>query len=138
MEGSVYNNLGTKINRTFKEKRDENLPLLVDHLSHKTTIASEEELKKIFRHELNLILQKENIFDLIEAFFNLENNLSLVLDTVDFEFKGFDFDEFYKNLSPLFMRSLLENAQNATDSKKILSSLKESLRIALEEEFYNH
>lgn len=136
MEGSVYSNLGLKMNRTFREKRDEEIFTLKDFLEHKFTIHSKEELKKTFARELKLVLQKENLFDLINSFFELESDIHQVLDLVEFEVNNFSFDEFYKNLSPVLMRSLLENSQNANNAPLILNSIKESLRIALEEEFY--
>jgi hypothetical protein len=136
MEGSVYSNLGLKMNRTFREKRDEDVFSLKDFLEHKFTIQSKEELKKIFSRELKIVLLKENIFDLINSFFDLETNLHQVLDSVEFEVNDFSFDEFYKNLSPIIMRSLLENIQSQDSATKILKSIKESIRIALEEELY--
>lgn len=135
MEGSVYSNLGLKMNRTFREKRDEEVFSLKDFLEHKFTIHNKEELKKIFARELKTVLQKENLFDLINGFFELETDLHHVFDLVEFDVQ-FNFDEFYKNLSPVFMRSLLENAQNPENAPLILKSIKESLRIALEEELY--
>lgn len=135
MEGSVYSNLGQKINRTFREKRDEDFFTLKDFLEHKFTIQSKEELQKIFGRDLKTVLQKENLFNLITAFFELESDLQQVLDLVDFEI-DFNFDEFYKNLSPVLMRSLLENAESSNNAALILKSIKESLRIALEEELY--
>ncbi|RPJ73975.1 MAG: hypothetical protein EHM20_11370 [Alphaproteobacteria bacterium] len=136
MEGSVYSNLGLKMNRTFREKRDEDVFTLKDFLEHKFTISTKEELKKTFARELKLVLQKENLFDLINSFFELETDLHHVIDLVEFEVNNFNFDEFYKNLSPVIMRSLLENAQNSDNAPQILKSIKESLRIALEEELY--
>lgn len=137
MEGSIYSNLGTKINRTFKEKRDSELTLS-DHLQNKIVISTREELDKIFLSELKRVLAKENLKDLIESFFELENNLSLVLDSVEFEFIEFNFDEFYKNLSPLLLRSLLEHTRASQENDQLIYSLKESLRIALEDEYYTH
>ncbi|MDO9184323.1 MAG: hypothetical protein Q7U04_18050 [Bacteriovorax sp.] len=134
MEGSVYSNLGLKMNRTFREKRDEEVFTLKDFLEHKWTITSNEELKKTFARELKLILKKENLFDLINSFFALENDLNHVLDQVEFEVSILNFDEFYKNLSPVLMRSLLENSENSENAELVLQSIKESLRIALEEE----
>lgn len=136
MEGSVYSNLGLKMNRTFREKRDEKVFTLKDFLEHKFTIHTSEELKKTFTRELKVVLQKENLFDLINSFFELEADLQQVQDLVEFEVNSFSFDEFYRNLSPLLMRSLLENAKNSDDAPQILKSIKESLRIALEEELY--
>lgn len=136
MEGSVYSNLGLKMNRTFREKREEDVFTFKDFLEHKFTISTKEELKKTFARELKVVLQKENIFDLINSFFELEADLYHVLDLIEFEVKEYNFDEFYKNLSPVLMRSLLENAQSPDNAPLILKSIKESLRIALEEELY--
>lgn len=136
MEGSVYSNLGLKMNRTFREKRDEEIFTLKDFLEHKWTLTSNEELKKTFARELKIVLQKENLFDLINGFFELESDLNLVLDQVEFEVSILNFDEFYKNLSPVLMRSLLENSQAPDNAALLLQSIKESLRIALEEELY--
>lgn len=136
MEGSVYSNLGLKMNRTFREKREEDIFTFKDFLEHKFTISTKEELKKTFARELKVVLQKENLFDLINSFFELEADLYHVLDLIEFEVKEYNFDEFYKNLSPVLMRSLLENAQSPENAPLILKSIKESLRIALEEELY--
>ena len=136
MDGSVYSNLGLKINRTYPEKRAEEVFTLKDLLDHKWTITTNEELKKLFARELKIVLQKDNLFDLISGFFELETNLNLVLDQVEFEVSVLNFDEFYKNLSPVFMRSLLENSKTPDNAPLLIKSIKESLRIALEEELY--
>lgn len=135
MESSVYNNLGLKRNRTFQEKRGEEILTLKDFLEHKWTLHNEEELKKTFGRELKIVLQKENLFDLINAFFELETDLYQAIATVDFDV-ALNFDEFYRNLSPVFMRSILENTNHPDNAVLILKSIKESLRIALEEELY--
>lgn len=136
MERSVYNNLGLKLNRTFREKRDDEVFTLKDVLDHKWTLNSNEELKKMFSRELKIVLQNENLFDLINGFFELESDLHQILDQVEFEVSTLNFDEFYKNLSPVLMRSLLENSQDPDNASLLLQSIKESLRIALEEELY--
>ena len=136
MEGSIYSNLGLKRNRTFREKRDEEIFTLKDFLEHKWILNSNEELKKAFARELKAILKLENLFDLINGFFELESDLNNVLDQVDFEVSVLNFDEFYKNLSPVFMRSLLENSKHPENAKLLIQSIKEALRIALEEELY--
>ena len=136
MDGSIYSNLGLKRNRTFREKRDEEIFTLKDFLEHKWILNSNEELKKAFARELKAILKLENLFDLINGFFELESDLNNVLDQVDFEVSVLNFDEFYKNLSPVFMRSLLENSKHPENAKLLIQSIKEALRIALEEELY--
>lgn len=136
MERSAYSTLGLKMNRTFREKRDEELFSFKDFLDHKWVISSNEELKKTFARELKSVLQKENVFDLVNSFFELESELFQVLDQLDFQTNIQNFDEFYKNLSPVIMRSLLENSQSSNDPSALLQSIKESIRIALEEELH--
>lgn len=135
MEGSVYSNLGLKQNRTYQEKRGDEILTLKDFLEHKWTLHSTEEVKKTVTRELKGLLQKENIFDFINAFFELETDLHQVIDNLEFEV-DLSFDEFYKNLSPVIMRSIIENSANPDNAELILKSIKESLRIALEEELY--
>lgn len=135
MESSLYSNLGLRKNRTFQEKRPEDNLTLKDFIEHQFTLHNEEELKKTFARELKSLLQKENLFDLITAFFELETDLAAAIDSVDFEV-NLNFDEFYKNLSPVLMRSLLENSNRPDNAFQILKSIKESLRIAIEEELY--
>jgi hypothetical protein len=134
MEKSAYGNLGLRMNRTFHDKREEGIFTLKDILDHKWSLGSNEELKKTFARELKSILKKDNLFDLINGFFELESDLHQVQDLVEFEVSVLNFDEFYKNLSPVLMRSLLENAQTPDNADLMLQSIKESLRIALEEE----
>lgn len=136
MEGSVYSNLGLKVNRTFRGKRDDDVFSIKDLLEHKWILHNNEDLKKVFIRELKILLQKEDLFELIHAFFELENDLNMLLDQVEFEVKVFNFDDFYKNLSPVLMRSLLVNAKNPDNAPLILKSIKESLRVTIEEELY--
>lgn len=135
MEGSVYSNLGLKRNRTYQEKRNDEALTLKDFLEHKWTLSNAQELKKTFVRELRTVLLKEDLFELIGSFFELETDLHHAIASVDFEV-NLNFDEFYKNLSPVLMRALLENSNNADNAELILKSIKESLRIALEEELY--
>lgn len=136
MEGSIYSNLGLKKNRTFQEKRDHKLFTLKDIFEKKLIIQQEEELKNVFISDLKAVLLKDNVFDIIESFFQLEHDLQLALEPYDFEAPKLNFDEFYKNLSPVLMRALLENSNNAQNAEAILNSVKESIRIALEEELH--
>jgi len=136
MEGSVYSNLGLKKNRTFQENRDNKLFTLKDILDRKVFINSPSELKQIFINDLKNVLQKENVFSLIENFFQLEHDLHLAQDQFDFDNSPLNFEEFYKNLSPILMRALLENANQANNAENLLKAIKESIRIALEEELH--
>ncbi|MBC7714410.1 MAG: hypothetical protein H7177_13780 [Rhizobacter sp.] len=133
MEGS-YNSLGLRANRTLREKQANELLTLKDFIERKFVIHNEEELKRIFVKDLKVVLQKEDIFDLIQSFFDLETDLSNAVERIDTEINLVNFDEFYKNLSPVLMRALLENESAPENAGAILKSIKEALRIALEEE----
>ena len=134
MEGSTYSSLGLKMKRTFREKEGSELLTLKDFVEHKFVIHNEKELKRFFIKDLKVILAKENLFDLIQGFFDLETDLSNASERLDFEAALVNFDEFYKNLSPVLMRALLENVNSPDNAPMILKSIKEALRIALEEE----
>ena len=133
MEGS-YGSLGLRMKRTFRTNEVGELLTLKDFVDHKFIIKNQDELKRIFTKDLKRILLKENLFDLIQGFFDLETDLGNAFEQLDFEVSLVNFDEFYKNLSPVLMRSLLENAKQPDNAVMILKSIKEALRIALEEE----
>jgi hypothetical protein len=133
MEGS-YGSLGLRMKRTYRTNEANELLTLKDFVEHRFIIKDQDELKKIFVKDLKRILLKENLFDLIQGFFDLETNLGNAFEQLDFEVSLVNFDEFYKNLSPVLMRSLLENSNQPDNAALILKSIKEALRIALEEE----
>ncbi len=120
--------------RTYRTNEASELLTLKDFVEHKFIIKDQDELKRIFIKDLKRVLLKENLFDLIQGFFDLETDLGNAFEQLDFEVSLVNFDEFYKNLSPVLMRSLLENANQPDNAAMILKSIKEALRIALEEE----
>lgn len=136
MEGSIYSNLGLKKNRTFQEKRDSKLYNLREIIERKFIVNEASEFKQAFINDLKNVLLKDDVFQLIESFFFLEQNLHLALEQVDFDTPVLNFEEFYRNLSPVLMRALLENVNNSSNAEAILNSIKESIRIALEEELH--
>ncbi len=134
MESTVYNSLATKVKKNLLDRQKEELFGLKDFISNKFVIHNEVELKKLFVKDLKHVLEQDNIFSLIQSFFDLETHLHLAMDKIDFDKSFINFDEFYKNLSPVFMRALLENSHQPENSMALLKSLREALRIALEEE----
>lgn len=137
MDNIVYSNLGSRLNKTFKDKRESELSTVKDVIANKWSIQEKSELKTIFINDLKKLLTKENLFDLIEKFFELENDLNTAQEKLFIEEDLINFDEFYKNLSPVLMRAMLDIAQSSTQSDVILASIKESIRIAIEELIYN-
>jgi CRISPR/Cas system endoribonuclease Cas6 (RAMP superfamily) len=135
MENSLYSNLGNRLNKNLRFKRDSEMLTLKDFIENKWSISSKDEFKATFVRDLKSLLNKENLFDLIQGFFDLESLVSLALEKIETE-EFFSFDDFYKTLSPVLMRAILEQAQQSDHSEVILSSIKESIRIAIEEQIY--
>ncbi len=136
MEHLGYSNLGSKLNRPVKENSINQKLSLKDINLNQFSLQSTDELKRIFVTDLKNVLKHENLFQLIQAFFELENNLQVAIERLVLEDDIFNFDDFYKSFSPLLMRAVLENEKNPEDAEVILKSIKESLRIALEGELY--
>lgn len=134
MDSLVYNSLGTKINRTLSNNRESGLFTLKDFLNHKMVIKDEAELKRVFIRDLKDILNNENIFQLISEFFEIEAQLQQAIEMLEIDKTILNFDEFYRNLSPILMRVLLETEAKKNDPKQILKALQEAIRISLEEE----
>lgn len=137
MENSIYSNLGNRINKTFKDKREQEFLTIKDFNENKWTIVDKKELQSIFLKELKSLLKKENLFDLISSFFELETQVQIAEEKLSIDKSICQFEEFYRNLSPVLMRSLLEIAATSNSSEVVLGSIKESIRIAIEEEIYH-
>ena len=134
MDESTYGSLGLRMKRNLRERAASELLTLKDFVAHKFVIHDQDELKRIFVKDLKIVLEKENLFDLIQGFFELETDLGNAYERLEFDSSLVNFDEFYKNLSPVLMRALLENSNQPDNADMILHSIKEALRIALEEE----
>ena len=137
MENIIYSNLGNKINKTFKDKRENDLFTVKDFIENKWTIHQPEELKLTFIKDLKLLLKKENLFELIESFFELEHNMQLAEEKLALDSSLINLDEFYRNLSPVLLRGLMDQSNQSNNSEIILNSIKESMRISLEEQIYS-
>jgi hypothetical protein len=136
MENLGYGNLGNKLNRIAKDRQNNTFLSLKDINVNRFHVQNSGELKKIFSADLKKVLKNENIFNFITDFFDLENELQIAIERLVLDEDVFNFDEFYKNFSPLLMRAILENSTKPEDGELILKSIKESLRIALEGELY--
>ncbi len=114
-------------------KKDEDVTLR-DLLSDKKANLKSEDVKKAFCHDLKRVLEKENVVEIIQEFLNLENDLAKINQKGEAKVPGLD--EFYKNLSPVLMRSILDAQKSSSAPEAIQKAIKEALRIALEEELY--
>lgn len=140
MENSIYSNLGNRLNKRFQDKREMEHFTIKDFVDNKFQINSVVELKSLLVKELKELLKKENLFDLVQSFVDLEHNLELASDKLDSQSlleTPINFELFHRNLSPVLMRSILDNLNNKNDEKQIMLSIKESIRIAIEEVIYH-
>jgi hypothetical protein len=136
MQNLGYGNLGHKINRVTRDKQAHAKFTLKDINANRFIVQNSEDLKNIFVTDLKNILKNENVFNLIQDFFDLETDLQTATERLVIDDDIFQFEEFYKNFSPVLMRALLENTNHPENGELILKSIKESLRIALEGELY--
>lgn len=138
MEKLVYSNLGLRKNKTFQSRRESEMLTLKDFVDSKWTIQNKDELKIAFIRDLKRLLLKENLYDLIQSFFDLEVTLNLALEKLIIEDDAIlNFEEFYKTLSPVLLRAILDNAKTDELNENLLDTIKESIRIAIEEEIYH-
>ncbi len=137
-EVDVYSNLGNKVNKINKTMGPSGSAfLLSDFLDHRFTLLSKEDYINAFSNELKNVLAKPKLCDLVEAFFELESHHHLAESRVGFEIKEIHFDDFYKNVSPILLKSLIDLKKDFAENKieKIEQQLLESIRISIEDEF---
>lgn len=138
MEKLIYSNLGLRKNKTFQSNRESEMLTLKDFVESKWTIQNKDELKIAFVRDLKRLLLKENLYDLIQSFFDLEVTLNNALEKLVIEEDSLlNFEEFYKTLSPVLLRAILDNAKFNEQSENFLVAIKESIRVAIEEEIYH-
>lgn len=136
MEKITYGQLGKKVNKIFHSTRETELLTLKDFVENKWVIHSSQELKLALIREMKRLLRKDTVENLIQGFFDLEADYSDAKEKVSFE-DDINFDEFYKNFSPLIMRAILESQKTHQDDEHFLiNSIKESMRIAIEGAIY--
>lgn len=136
MDKNLYSNLGNKVNKIIPQKGNVDF-LLSDFLDHRFNLLNKEDYLKAFKNELKLVLSKATLSDLVDAFFELESHHHLAETRVGFETKDIRFDDFYKNISPILLKSLsdLRKEFAVEDTKKIEQHLLETIRISIEDEF---
>ncbi len=136
MEKDLYTILGNKVNRVIPQKAEGEF-LLSDFLDHRFNLLSKEQYLRAFSNELKLVLSKSTTHDLIKAFFDLESHHHLAESRVGFNLQDLRFDEFYKNISPVILKSVMDlNLQKGeVSSEQIEQILLETIRITVEDEF---
>ncbi len=135
-ENSLYNRLGSKINlkpksENFKDKR------LRDVLD-KNLVLSTMVAQQLFVNELKFLLKIESLYQLIFEIKELENYFKEEGDKLELlQLHEEWVQSFYQTLSPIILRSILENTQSMDKPEVLQNCLKESIRIAIEDLIFN-
>ena len=78
---------------------------------------------------------EEDLKVMISGIFRIQNQLSELLEEKNMDIT-LSLDDFFRQLSPLLLEVLWENANQDVDQSKLLKKLQEAIRISLEEELY--
>lgn len=136
MEGISYSNLGKKINKTINRGIDVSKLELKEVFEKNINLQSPNDLKVLFIKDLKHLLLLENIYEIINHFFETESLIHQACQKFQFSEDEFLYDDFYKNLSPILLRSLVDQTTNLENVDSVINILKESIRIAIEEIIY--
>ncbi len=101
----------------------------------KRVIMDEREITMVFCNALKSVLELEAVSEMIEELFSIECQLEQLKENKLFQ-KFFLMDDFYRNMAPILLRSILENCSKTKLGDGSADSVKEALRVAIEEEIY--
>lgn len=98
---------------------------------------SQRELIEVYCNDLNSLLKIEDLSQLIVRIFSFEDKCSELVEILspDNNEPIFELNHFYRNLSPMILRVIMERDQD-NDFSKINKDILESIRISIEEEIY--
>jgi hypothetical protein len=136
------------ISKISKKNKNFNLPhyndegsfSLRDCLHEKWKFISQEDITKAYCHDLISAIEGDSIKEIVQKILEVENNLSQVRERLDDDdpIEVPKLEEFYKALSPIFLRSLLEMPNKISeDMDETFKGWIEALRVAVEEEIYS-
>jgi hypothetical protein len=98
------------------------------------TIKDDREIIMTFCNALKDVLELDTVSSMIDELFSIESQLEQLKDNKVFQ-NYFFMDDFYRNLAPIILRSIQEGADVSAEGA-FGDSLKEALRVAIEEEIY--
>lgn len=138
IEENLYTDFGVMPKRTRALANDLDVSYsLVELLQRDWEPVDGKKVIKSFSNDLKRLLEIDDVYLLAREIFSIEHNLSLFIDVLESsELPVPSMDRFYKNLSPIFLRAICENAETPEDTNNVIHSWTEALRIAIEEEYY--
>lgn len=97
-------------------------------------VISKKEIIKSLCYDLKQLLDDCDVTDMVKGIFMIEHNLSLAIES--YEGDDVSLDRFFRNLSPILLQALYQNAAHPVDTELVIHEWMEALRIAVEDEFY--
>jgi len=123
MDNMIYSNLGKK-NRYCNYLQRGDVLDTDGNFDSKTNMVI-----KSFCERLKKLLEVDDIYELIDEIFNMQHD--------DFNVEGlYFFSIFHKELSPILLRTIIDNKDSKDNFFKTNNQLIEAIRVALEEELY--
>jgi hypothetical protein len=139
MDSMIYSPFSAKVKKNKLPTSDIDASITLESvLKQDFEIITKEQVVKGFCNDLRILLKSDDVYELIHGIFAIEHNISYISENI-FE-DGNDLPtlgEFHRNLSPVLLRALLDNAASSdSDSYNVEKEWKEALRISIEEELY--
>lgn len=134
MEGfSTYENI--KVNKVNKNVAKElNNQLLLSDMVERDSFTPQD-IENAYNEELKCLLKLEDLHSILNSLLELETNLEKLDDgrALHIEKRFYDF---HNCLSPLLLRALKDSLDADESAERSLQSIKEAIRICVEEELY--
>lgn len=138
MSADGYGDLPYKLRKMELMSFQEELTLL-DVINKEDILISIDEVIKAFCSSLYEVLNESDIRSIIQKLFKIEGQLHKIHYMSEFQDREDylpNFSNFYRNLSPILLRSLWEGMGMDSPSEQVSRSWKEALRVSIEEEIF--
>jgi len=129
-----YLELGRKMTRPSGMVRAAKVSFLADNKTNYNDFT-DKEIVEGYCDDLLKLLGEEDLKVMIAGIFRIQGQLSELLEEKNMD-TTLALDDFFRQLSPLLLEVLWENANQDVDQPKLLKKFQEAIRISLEEELY--
>ena len=139
MQSNLYSGMKLKNVRREHLLDSENEERGLSSFIHRKTLDENEltSITKAFCYDLKGLLELSDLKEIISGIFRLENHIFLIKDKwTSAELLIPELGDFYKSLAPMLLRGVWEFNEIYNEKADLNKSLKESLRVSLEEELY--
>lgn len=131
-----YNNLAKpKVNRSQLSAEKPRMEKIYQKVM-RNEFVSENELYASYFEEIKSCLEMDDLKNLLEKIFHLENTLDKMRDHYSSDLP--DLGHFYRSISPSLLRGLWAYLYKDSGDIDLFESWRESVRVALEEELYQY